>query len=128
VPQLGFVGFNSSLFTTLTSEVAANWLVNYVEQKLALPSVKEIHADMEYMDQWRLQGRPIASEFSGTCVAPFNYLHLDTLMKDMGLPVKISKWPGAYLKPINPADYHLLLRKRKRAAFSQPATPNYQYM
>lgn len=128
VPQLGFVGFNSSLFTTLTSEVAANWLVNYMEQKLSLPSVKEINAEMEYMDQWRLQGRPIASEFSGTCVAPFNYLHLDTLMKDMGLPVKVSKWPGAYLKPINPADYHLLLRKHKRAAFSQPATPNYQYM
>jgi len=34
VPQLGFVGFNSSLFTTLTSEVAAHWLVRFMENSL----------------------------------------------------------------------------------------------
>ena len=129
VPQLGFVGFNSSLFTTLTSEVAAHWLVAYAENKLSLPSVAGINDDMEYMDQWRQQGRPIAGEFSGTCVAPFNYMHLDTLMKDMGLRVKLSRWPSAYLKPINPADYHPLLRGYTKATpvKSTPAT-QYQYI
>lgn len=128
VPQLGFVGFNSSLFTTLTSEVAANWLVRYMENRLLLPSVNEINADMEYMHQWRRHGRPIAGEFSGTCVAPFNYLHLDMLMKDMGLPTKCTRWPHEYLKPINPADYHKLLRHNKKEAAVKPApSPGYQF-
>jgi dimethylaniline monooxygenase (N-oxide forming) len=129
VPQLGFVGFNSSLFTTLTSEVAAHWLVAYVENRLSLPSVSGINEDMDYMDQWRRQGRPIAGEFSGTCVAPFNYLHLDTLMKDMGLRVKLGRGPAAYLKPINPADYHQLLRGYTKTPSVKPAPPTqYQYI
>ncbi|NII25959.1 NAD(P)-binding domain-containing protein [Pseudoflavitalea sp. X16] len=128
VPQLGFVGFNSSLFTTLTSEVAANWLVRYMENRLPLPSVKASNEEMEYMHQWRRHGRPIAAEFSGTCIAPFNYMHLDRLMKDMGLPTKCTRWPHEYLKPINPADYHQLLRRSKKEATVKPVpTPGYQF-
>jgi dimethylaniline monooxygenase (N-oxide forming) len=128
VPQLGFVGFNSSLFTTLTSEVAAHWLVAYAGNQLNLPSPAEINDDMDYMDQWRTKVRPIAAEFSGTCIAPFNYMHLDRLMRDMGLPVKLTRWPHEYLKPINPADYHRLLRGYKPSRQSQPvAVPGYQF-
>lgn len=128
VPQLGFVGFNSSLFTTLTSEVAANWLVRYMENRLSLPSAKAIHAEMDYMNQWRRHSRPIAAEFGGTCIAPFNYMHLDQLMKDMGLPVKRTCWPHEYLKPINPADYHLLLRGHKKETGPKEApVPGYQF-
>ena len=128
VPQLGFVGFNSSLFTTLTTEVAANWLVGYMENQLSLPSANAINEDMEYMYQWRRHSRPIASEFGGTCVAPFNFMHLDQLMKDMRLPVKLSRWPHEYLKPINPADYHKLLRGHKKEQAIKPvAQPGYQF-
>ena len=124
VPQLGFVGFNSGLFTTLTSEIAAHWMVNYMENQLNLPSANEIERDMEYMEQWRQNGRPIASEFSGTCIAPFNYMHLDLLMKDMGLPAMVTRWPHAYLKPINPADYYKLLhRLKKEVRVSHVRTP-----
>lgn len=128
VPQLGFVGFNSSLFTTLTSEVAANWLLRYMENKLQLPTAAAMQEDMAYMDLWRTQSRPIAAEFGGTCIAPFNYMHLDQLMTDMGLRVKTGRGPAAYLKPINPADYHQLLRGgRQQAAVQQKAKPAYQY-
>lgn len=128
VPQLGFVGFNSSLFTTLTSEVAANWLVAYAEQRLALPSLNEMVAEMDYMEKWRTSSRPIASEFSGTCIAPFNYHHLDLLMKDMGLKRKLSLSPFEYLKPINPKDYHQLLRGKKKNIIKGLKTePEYQF-
>ncbi|MBO9632536.1 MAG: hypothetical protein J7578_05415, partial [Chitinophagaceae bacterium] len=127
-PQLGFVGFNSSLFTTLTSEVAANWLVAYAEQRLALPSMNEMIADMDLMEKWRTGSRPIASEFSGTCVAPFNYYHLDLLMRDMGLKRKLSLSPFEYLKPIDPKDYHQLLRgKRKSMIRGLKTEPEYQF-
>jgi hypothetical protein len=128
LPQLGFVGFNSSLFTTLTSEVAANWLVAYAEQRLALPSLNEMIADMDHMEKWRSHVRPIASEFSGTCVAPFNYHHLDLLMKDMGLKRKLSLSPFEYLKPIDPKDYHRLLRgKHSGVVRGMKPRPEYQF-
>lgn len=128
VPQLGFVGFNSSLFTTLTSEVAANWLVAYVEKRLALPSLQAINDTLDYMEKWRSTSRPIASEFSGTCIAPFNYQHLDLLMRDMGLKRKLSLSPLEYFKPINPKDYHKLLRSKRRIVVQQPGSvPDYQF-
>ncbi|RYY54934.1 MAG: FAD-dependent oxidoreductase [Chitinophagaceae bacterium] len=109
IPALGFVGFNSSLFSTLTSEIAAHWLLNYLDGTLDLPSKEEMVREVEYMTAWRNNSRPVSSEFSGTCVAPFNFLHIDTLMKDMGLRRKLSRSPMEYLKPINPADYRQLL-------------------
>jgi len=83
---------------------------------------------MEYMDDWRQHSRPIAAEFGGTCIAPFNYLHLDPLMTDMGLPVKLTRWPSEYLKPINPADYHKLLRGAQKERSGKAASkPEYQF-
>ena len=119
VPALGFVGFNSSLFSTLTSEVAANWLLAYMEGRLRLPDNEAMEKDIRFMANWRNASRPVSAEFSGTCVAPFNFLHLDLLMKDMGLPRKLSRSPKEYFKPISPADYRKLLSKSGHA----PVTP-----
>ena len=114
VPQLGFVGFNSSLFSTLTSEVAANWLAQYVSGKMALPAQEIIDEEIARVSLWRKTIRPIASEFNGSCVAPFNFQHLDELMRDMGLKTKASNNPVyEFFKPISPADYQKLLRRPK---------------
>lgn len=122
VPQLGFVGYNSSLFTTLTSEVAANWLVRYVQGELELPTREGIEQDMEYMANWRQRSRPISAEFSGTCVAPFNFMHLDQLMRDMGLRTTATRWaPYEFFKPINPKDYRILLQTTVKREYPQPA-------
>ncbi|WP_353127166.1 flavin-containing monooxygenase [Parapedobacter pyrenivorans] len=110
LPQMGFVGFNSSLFTTLTSEVAAHWLAATVSGELILPPVEDMLHDMRLMERWRCEGRPIAAEFSGLCVAPFNYQHLDELMKDLGLRTRASKNViYEFFKPINPKDYKKML-------------------
>ncbi|QEH43042.1 NAD(P)/FAD-dependent oxidoreductase [Chitinophaga sp. XS-30] len=120
VPQLGFVGFNSSLFTTLTSEVAANWMVQYEKGILQLPGRGKMAEDMRYIARWRKQGRPISSEFSGTCVAPFNFMHLDQLMRDMGLRTRATRWlPYEFFKPINPKDYRILLEQIRPGGHKQ---------
>jgi cation diffusion facilitator CzcD-associated flavoprotein CzcO len=125
VPKLGFVGFNSSLFSTLTSEVAANWLAHYVSGKMTLPSQQVIEEEIARVAQWRKMTRPIASEFSGSCVAPFNFQHLDELMRDMGYRTRASNNPiYEFFKPISPADYQKLLRRPMlplRAAEPAPA-------
>lgn len=126
IPQLAFIGFNSSLFTTLTSEIAANWLVGYVQGSLRLPAMEAIQKDIQYMQDWRQNTRPIAAEFSGTCVAPFNFMHLDQLMRDMGLPVTATRWmPYEFFKPINPKDYRILLQRATQRA-TAPPTPDYR--
>ena len=112
VPQLGFVGFNSSLFSTLTSELAAHWLVAYVSNTLKLPSAGEVEKDIEVMERWRKTFRPSSSVFSATCVAPFNFKHMDDLMKDMGLPTRINGSVAGFFKPINPKDYQKLLKHK----------------
>jgi cation diffusion facilitator CzcD-associated flavoprotein CzcO len=126
IPQLGFIGFNSSLFSTLTSEIAANWFVKYVEGSLHLPATTDIQKDVQYMADWRRTERPVSAEFSGTCVAPFNFMHLDQLMRDMGLPATATRWwPYEFFKPINPKDYRILLARATKKAPVAP-TPVYR--
>ncbi|WP_018628624.1 flavin-containing monooxygenase [Niabella aurantiaca] len=112
LPALGFVGFNSSLFSTLTSEIAANWLAEYVSGNLSLPVPGEMVKERMLIDRWKKRTRPISSEFSGLCIAPFNFQHLDALMKDMGLKTAAGRNPVYnFFKPINPRDYHQLLKR-----------------
>lgn len=114
VPQLGFVGFNSSLFSTLTSEVAANWLAEYVSDAMQLPAESIMKAEMNKMEAWRRKSRPASSVFSSTCIAPFNFLHIDELMRDMGLKTRLNRSLKDFVKPINPADYRILLNAKKK--------------
>lgn len=127
VPAMGFIGYNSSLFTTLTSEVAAHWLACYAEGQLRPVTKEAMQEEINYMHVWRKQSRPVSAEFSGTCIAPFNYLHLDMLMKDMGLRTKLTRSPHEYFKPINPADYRRLLKPVSgyiwQPKFIRPVTP-----
>lgn len=110
LPQMGFVGFNSSLFTTLTSEIAAHWLAATVSGDLILPPAEDMLREMRLMEKWRCEERPIAAEFSGLCVAPFNYKHLDELMRDMGYRTRASRnFIYEFFKPINPKDYKKML-------------------
>jgi dimethylaniline monooxygenase (N-oxide forming) len=114
VPDLGFVGFNSSLFSTLTSEIAANWLAHYVKGDITLPDQQSMDKEVERIAKWKCNKRPISSEFSGLCVAPFNFQHLDELMKDMKSKRKASNNPiYEFFKPINPKDYQKLLNRPK---------------
>ncbi|RYY70892.1 MAG: FAD-binding protein [Chitinophagaceae bacterium] len=119
IPRLGFVGFNSSLFSTLTSEVAANWLAEYVNGNIVLPGEEKLREEYELINKWKKQTRPIAAEFSGLCVAPFNFQHLDVLLKDMGLKTRASNnFLLEFFKPISPKDYQKLLLEKRPAIIS----------
>lgn len=95
VPDLGFVGANSSFCTVLTSEMIANWLVRYFDGQLARqPDADEMRADVDAMLSWKRNERPAASVYGGQCVAPFHFRHFDQLLEDMG---------AATTRPGNPA-------------------------
>lgn len=85
LPDMGFVGFNSSFCTVLSAEMAANWLVRYADGKLARqPSRGEMTDNIEMMLRWKRDERPAAGVYGGLCVAPYHFRHFDELLADMG--------------------------------------------
>lgn len=85
LPDMGFVGFNSSFCTTLSSELIAEWLVRYMDGQLhRQPTRSEMNANIEAMLAWRRTERPAAQVYGGLCAAPFHFRHFDELMRDMG--------------------------------------------
>ncbi|MEM9629237.1 MAG: NAD(P)/FAD-dependent oxidoreductase [Pseudomonadota bacterium] len=85
LPEMGFVGFNSSFCTVLSAELIANWLVRYADGQLAQqPTAKEMNDNIEMMLDWRRNQRPAAKVYGGLCSAPFHFQHFDELMQDMG--------------------------------------------
>jgi len=85
IPDLGFVGFNSSFCTVLCADMAANWLVRYADGKLARqPDAGEMNENIDMMLDWRRNERPAAKVYGGLCVAPFHFKHFDELLADIG--------------------------------------------
>ncbi|MGZ2259568.1 flavin-containing monooxygenase [Roseobacter sp. A03A-229] len=85
LPDMGFVGFNSSFCTVLSAEMIANWLVRYADGQLAdQPSDEEMTTNIEMMLDWRRTERPAAQIYGGLCSAPFHFKHFDELLADMG--------------------------------------------
>ena len=85
LPEMGFVGFNSSFCSVLTAEMAANWLVRYADGMLAKqPTAAEMHRNMDEMLHFKRVERPAAGIYGGLCVAPYHFKHFDELLDDMG--------------------------------------------
>jgi dimethylaniline monooxygenase (N-oxide forming) len=85
LPDMGFVGFNSSFCTVLCAEIAANWLVRYWDGQLAKqPSATEMKDNIEMMLHFKRVERPAAGVYGGLCVAPYHFRHFDELLADIG--------------------------------------------
>jgi cation diffusion facilitator CzcD-associated flavoprotein CzcO len=85
LPDMGFVGFNSSFCTVLCADMAANWLVRYADDQLAhQPSAAEMRDNIEMMLHFKRVERPAASVYGGLCVAPYHFKHFDELLSDIG--------------------------------------------
>jgi len=85
LPDMGFVGFNSSFCTILSAEMIANWLVRYSDGQLAnQPSDSAMRENIQMMLDWRRKERPAAQVYGGLCSAPFHFRHFDELLADMG--------------------------------------------
>lgn len=96
LPNLGFVGFNSSFCTVLSAELIANWLVRFADGKLLnQPDQAAMTANIEKMLDWRRNQRPAAQVYGGLCSAPFHFRHFDELLADMGCEKKSRSNPLA---------------------------------
>ena len=86
LPEMGFVGFNSSFCTVLCADLAANWLVRYADSQLAnQPTAQEMRDNIEMMLHFKRVERPAAGVYGGLCVAPYHFNHFDELLADIGV-------------------------------------------
>jgi cation diffusion facilitator CzcD-associated flavoprotein CzcO len=114
IPQMGFVGYNNSFYTQLTSEVGAWWLAEYIKGNLALPSKSEMYEDMVAEQTWlKNQFSVIAGK--GACVASISLRHSDQLMKDMDVAGEVTVWQGFsdIMNPLDPSIYNKARQKLK---------------
>jgi len=85
IPNVGFVGYNSSFCTVLSSELIANWLVRYVDGQLVNQKTPtEMLHEIDRMLKWKREVYPSAAVYSGNCIAPFHHLHFDEILDDVG--------------------------------------------
>lgn len=110
VPGLAFVGYNTSFFCNLTSEIAALWLAEWLRGNIVLPSPADMEAGILDHLNWRKQFR-MNSLYRNASVYPFNTTYVDRLLKDMGtalpLPALLSEW----LIVVEPSHYAPVKRK-----------------
>ncbi len=110
VPGLAFVGYNSSFFCNLTSEMAALWLAEYLAGHLNLPDAATKEAQINDHLQWRLQFRPNGL-YRNASVYPFNLTYVDWLLSDMGARLPLRALLSEWLVVVEPGNYAGVKRK-----------------
>lgn len=110
LPNIGFVGFNSSFASTLTAEIGANWLVRYMDNKLVnMPNMKMMNEEINQTLNWRRHEKPHMAIYGGLCIAPYHFHHMDQLMRDMGAKTRRQNPLAAQFAPLDPTAYQHLL-------------------
>jgi|SRR2546422_4271411 len=119
VPNLGFVGYNSSTACSLTSEIAAHWLSQCFLGELSLPSLQDMEEDIARFRRWATETMP--SRSGGFFLGPHVIHHVDDLMRDMRLPpFRAHNFVAEHLLPVWPSRYRTVGEERRRARTAPP--------
>jgi dimethylaniline monooxygenase (N-oxide forming) len=115
VPRLGFVGYNSSLYSQLTSEIGARWLAERFEGRLRLPAREAMLRDVRERWEWLRTRRPRGTA-NGTCLIPFNFHYINDLLRDMGARTRRAPLNPfrEFLLPVDPTLYANLKAELER--------------
>lgn len=117
IPNMGFLGYNSSFFSPLTSEVGAWWLSEYIQGNLNLPIISQMREQMDKQLSWNINNLPPDFAY-GTCISPFDFHYLEDLVEDMGFKIfgKGAKPLQGIMARIKPSAYQQIrqqLRSKK---------------
>jgi hypothetical protein len=105
VRRLAFVGYNTSLYSQLTSEIGARWLAEHVAGRLRLPPEPAMRAEIEARLAWLRAERPHGTA-AGTCLIPFTFHYFNDLLGDLGARTwRTRNRLREYLTPVDPSIY-----------------------
>ncbi|MGB5896868.1 MAG: NAD(P)/FAD-dependent oxidoreductase [Geitlerinemataceae cyanobacterium] len=107
IPQMGFIGYNTSKFCPLTFHLSARWLVEYTLGNLTLPSAEEMLAQMEEEWNWKQTEWGEKSLDNGTSIFPFTFHYIEELLNDLGIGDRQQGWQRILqaVTPIDPSAY-----------------------
>ncbi|GAA1989364.1 NAD(P)/FAD-dependent oxidoreductase [Isoptericola halotolerans] len=104
VPHLTFAGYNSSLFSPLSAEMAAVWTAAHLAGALDLPPVEVRREHVADRVDW-MEKRTEGKHARGTNIIPFSLHQVDELLDDLDLnlsgPARVKQW----LLPVDPTAY-----------------------
>lgn len=104
VSQLAFNGYNSSLFSPLTSEIGALWIASLIGDMICLPSTEVqneiVTARLDWMNRFT-EGK----HAKGTSLIPFSMQHIDEMLADMQMPLSPLTRLKQWLLPVDPRDF-----------------------
>jgi len=114
IPQMGFLGYNSSLYSQLTAEVGAWWLADYVNDELSLPSIPEMYKEIAAELDW-MKNHFLKMVFGGTCVASFTLRYVEQLISDMDRKHQVKIWKNIWqvIAPVDMSRYHKIRQELK---------------
>jgi dimethylaniline monooxygenase (N-oxide forming) len=113
-PNLGFIGYASSVACQLTAEIGAHWLSEHFLGSLALPSVEQMNQEIDQVHAWAEEHLPMRGTegFIGPYLSPY----VDELMRDMRLPTRRErKFRTEYFGPFRASRYAGLTEERRAA-------------
>lgn len=110
VPGLFFVGYGSSLFSPISAEAAALWVVNYLAGTADLPSPAEREAFTRRRLAWMIE-RTEGKQARGTNIIPFSLRHIDEVLDEVGVNVGPLTRLRQWLLPAAPSAYRASTKK-----------------
>ncbi len=120
VPGLAFVGYNTSFFCNLSSEMAALWLAEHLRGNIALPSPADMEEQILEHLNWRKQFRTNGL-YRNASIYPFNTTYVDRLLKDMHAALPLFDLLSEWLVVVEPSHYAPVKRKIMESSGGVPA-------
>ncbi|PWJ53570.1 Predicted flavoprotein CzcO associated with the cation diffusion facilitator CzcD [Quadrisphaera granulorum] len=133
VPDLSFVGYNSSFFSPLSAEVAALYVADRLAGNDRVGDRAEALARVDRKLAW-MEERTKGRHARGTNIIPFSMHNVDEVLEELELNLPAPKRAVQWLLPVDPGSYaglHARLAQRLKrtggarpsSSSSSPATP-----
>ncbi|KAK9677480.1 hypothetical protein RND81_11G145700 [Saponaria officinalis] len=104
IPQVAAIGFSESVTNLYTFEMRARWLMELLDGKFKLPSIKNMEKDINQWDKFMKKYG--GKYYRKSCIAGVHIWYNDQLCKDMGLNPRRKNGLWAELfEPYGPMDY-----------------------
>ncbi|MFZ2172738.1 MAG: monooxygenase, partial [Rhodococcus sp. (in: high G+C Gram-positive bacteria)] len=110
IPRLFFVGYGSSLFSPLSAEAAAMWVVSCLKGGSDLPAADARRAFTKKRLDWMIE-RTEGKHARGTNIIPFSLRHVDEVLDEIGVNVGPMARFRQWLLPADPSSYQTSTRK-----------------
>jgi dimethylaniline monooxygenase (N-oxide forming) len=107
--NMAFIGRAATFSNSLTSHLAAVWLVNLLKGKFQLPDHAAMLAEIDAIKAWKRSFMPAISS-RATVIKLHMWNYHDELLRDAGIdPQRKKNWLSEWFSHYRPADYREVL-------------------